>query len=316
MVSVRLIMLSVVAVRSLRRGSVGLPLRSLRRCAASSDGGERRIDSAKNDLVKLCKSLHRRKGRESTGLVLLEGTRLVGDALAAGSGARHVLVSDGVEEGVGCLPAAAARAVPDGSLVRAPAKVVAACCDTSSPQGVVAVVEKPAARAPSSARLVLALDGVSDPGNVGALIRTAAAAGCDAVVVVGAQCADPWSPKALRAAMGATFRVPVVDHRADGWGGADARLRGDWNLSLYAADLAAGAEAYDDVAWARPGACVVVGAEVGLSRDLATLLDDGASDPTLARVFIPMGSDVESLNAAVAGSLLLFEARKAVGARP
>ena len=107
MVSVRLIMLSVVAVRSLRRGPVGLPLRSLRRCAASSDGGERRIDSAKNDLVKLCKSLHRRKGRESTGLVLLEGTRLVGDALAAGSGARHVLVSDGVEEGVGCLPAAA-----------------------------------------------------------------------------------------------------------------------------------------------------------------------------------------------------------------
>ena len=94
MVSVRLIMLSVVAVRSLRRGSVGLPLRSLRRCAASSGGGERRIDSAKNDLVKLCKSLHRRKGRESTGLVLLEGTRLVGDALAAGSGARHVLVSD------------------------------------------------------------------------------------------------------------------------------------------------------------------------------------------------------------------------------
>ena len=75
---------------------------------------------------------------------------------------------------------------------------------------------------------MLALDAVSDPGNVGALIRTAAACGADAVLVVGSQSADPWSPKALRAAMGATFRVPVVDCREGGWQSADELLRSKW----------------------------------------------------------------------------------------
>ncbi|KAH8064858.1 RNA methyltransferase [Aureococcus anophagefferens] len=240
------------------------PLRAspLRRSLARS-AAPRRIDSTKNDFVKLCKTLHRRKGREQTNLVFLEGQRLVGDALAAGAAPRTVLVADGVD----------ADGLP-GDVVRAPLKVVAACCDTSTPQGVVAVVERPVVAVPPSPTFVLALDGVSDPGNVGALIRTAAAAGCDAVAVVGAACADPWSPKSLRAAMGATFRVP----------------------------------AYDAAPWAAGGACVAVGAEVGVSRELAELLD--GDDAGFSRVYIPMHADVESLNAAVAGSAILLEARR------
>ena len=268
------------------------PRRSLARSAAP-----RRIDSTKNDFVKLCKTLHRRRGREQTNLVFLEGQRLVGDALAAGAAPRTVLVADGVD----------ADGLP-GDVVRAPPKVVAACCDTSTPQGVVAVVERPAVAPPPSPTFVLALDGVSDPGNVGALIRTAAAAGCDAVAVVGAACADPWSPKSLRAAMGATFRVPVVEFRDDGWAGAAPRLRGDWDLAVRAADLAPGAEAYDAAPWAAGGACVAVGAEVGVSRELAELLD--GDDAGFSRVYIPMHADVESLNAAVAGSAILLEARR------
>ncbi|KAH8076908.1 RNA methyltransferase [Aureococcus anophagefferens] len=199
------------------------PLRAspLRRSLARS-AAPRRIDSTKNDFVKLCKTLHRRKGREQTNLVFLEGQRLVGDALAAGAAPRTVLVADGVD----------ADGLP-GDVVRAPLKVVAACCDTSTPQGVVAVVEKPS----------------------------------------------------LRAAMGATFRVPVVEFRDDGWA-ARRRGSGDWTCPSRA-DLAPGAEAYDAAPWADGGACVAVGAEVGVSRELAA-----AGRRRRPRVYIPMHADV------------------------
>ncbi|KAJ8603352.1 hypothetical protein CTAYLR_004272 [Chrysophaeum taylorii] len=144
------------------------------------------------------------------------------------------------------------------------------------------------------ARLALALDRVSDPGNVGTLIRTAAAVGA-AVVCVGG--ADPFSPKALRAAMGGTFRVPVV--RADAWDAAAAALA-EWNLKTIVADLHPDSVPYyaAGVDWDR--SAVVVGGEVGLSADLEAVLD------APSRVYIPIA--IESLNAAVAGSFLLLHA--------
>ncbi|KAJ1446335.1 Alpha/beta knot methyltransferase [Pelagophyceae sp. CCMP2097] len=279
------------------------PRRALLRFgAAAGADGVARITSEKNELIKLCKSLHQRKHRKSTGLVLVEGMRLVTDALRSGCAPHTVLIADEADVPEALLSAAAAANV---TLVYAPAKLVNSACDTVSPQGAVGLVYRPAAVAPSAPSLVLALDGVSDPGNLGALIRTAAAAAVDAVVVVGTQSADAWSPKALRAAMGATFRVPLLE--CETWAEADALLRKEWRLSVRAADLGPQSAAYDAVSWQR--SAVVVGGEIGLSAELLELLAT-SSDNSLSRVHIPMAGAVESLNAAVAGSAILLEARR------
>ena len=174
-----------------------------------------------------------------------------------------------------------------------------AASTTDSPQGCVALVARPSLAFPAAPDFLLALDGVQDPGNVGALIRTAAAAGVDGVVLVG-PCADAFNPKTIRGSAGAALRVPLAAE--DSWAAAAPRLA---ELNVVVAD--AGAGAVDHLAvesWA--ATCLVVGAEAGLTDDLLGAL--GALRAT--RVRIDVDSSVESLNAAVAGSYLLLDARR------
>jgi TrmH family RNA methyltransferase len=164
-----------------------------------------------------------------------------------------------------------------------------------SPTGVLASVRTPAPRpAPADARLVLLLDDIQDPGNVGTLLRSAAAAGADHVLL-SPGCAFAWSPKVLRAAMGAHFVVNVVEG-ADlaAWVGAykgtSIALDGRGDKSLYDLDL-------------RANVALLVGNEgAGLSAALR------AAASTRAR--IPISTRMESLNAAAAGTVALFEAAR------
>src|SRR6266480_4527158 len=152
-----------------------------------------------SNLQSTIRDLQRRKARGRRGLALIEGVRLVEEALAAGVPFKGALVAElqghavGVEE-VG-------------------ARVFAQLADTETPQGIIAVIEPPRWTAgdfaPPPGAVALVIDGVQDPGNVGTLIRTAHALGAAGTVVLRGT-ADPTSPKALRAAMGATFRHPVV----------------------------------------------------------------------------------------------------------
>lgn len=105
----------------------------------------------------------------------------------------------------------ALEALPSGVVAMAAATVIRDASDTVTPQGVLALIPRPAMTVPESARpsLVLVLDGVADPGNTGTLVRTAAACGIDVVAVAGG--CDAWGPKALRSGMGATFKLPIVD---------------------------------------------------------------------------------------------------------
>jgi TrmH family RNA methyltransferase len=114
-----------------------------------------------------------------------------------------------------------------------PPSLLSACLDTVTPQGVAAILPQPtplplpSVQSMGQGGVVLVLDGVQDPGNVGTLIRSAAATGCRGVVCVGGG-ADPWGPKALRAAMGATFRLPVIikqDWTGEGRGEGGVRRR-------------------------------------------------------------------------------------------
>ena len=250
------------------------------------------IESTANALVKRFKRCHRKKHRDAEGVVLVEGRAFVAEVLARGDDVEAVLVADDVTLDESLL-ARAKRAA------RAPDFVLKAASTTDSPQGCVALVAKPSLAFPAAPDFLLALDGVQDPGNVGALIRTAAAAGVDGVVLVGA-CADAFNPKTVRGSAGAALRVPLAAEAS--WAAAAPRLA---ELNVVVAD--AGAGAVDHLAvesWA--ATCLVVGAEAGLTDDLLGAL--GALRAT--RVRIDVDSSVESLNAAVAGSYLLLDARR------
>lgn len=158
--------------------------------------------------------------------------------------------------------------------------------------------KRPCVTLPSVASFILVCDNLRDPGNLGTLLRSAAASGVEGIAITSG-CADAWGLKALRAGMGAQFHVPVqVGMTWDSIGEYVRRNR----LAVRVAAAAPGAELYTDTNWHIPSA-LIVGSEA-----------DGASSAAFATahttVCIPMCSHVESLNAAMAGTVILFEAQR------
>lgn len=241
---------------------------------------------------RLIGRLRGRRTRAREGLVLVEGIRAVSDLLEAGVRPRFAVVAPRAEERAPALVATLAAA---GEVVRVSDATLEALADTAQPQGVLAVAPEPdgawlGSVGPSDHLLVL--DALQDPGNVGTLIRSAAAFGVRGVVVLDGS-ADPWNPKAVRSSAGAVFRCPVALETVDGFVARLARA----GLPLLVADAAG-----DEV---RPppwhgGWALVIGSEGHGVRDEV----QAAAART---VRVPMDAGVESLNAAVAGSILLYE---------
>jgi len=237
--------------------------------------------------------------------LLLDGWHLLAEALSSGLRIEWVAVdaSRPRED-----PALLERARASGAVV---GDVTAAVMDAMSPvrsaSGIVAVCPRPAVDADAlvspAPALVLAAFRVQDPGNVGAIVRSADAAGATGVLL-DQQTADPWTWKALRASMGSAFRVPVYRD-----GTALDRVR-SWQrqgLRVIAADPREGVSMYD-LPLTEP-LVLVLGAEgAGVPHDVLALAD--------ARVRIPMRARVESLNVAVAAALLAYEAQRQRSARP
>lgn len=250
-------------------------------------------------LASLARNLQQRKGRSRRGLTLADGVRLVEEAVVSGVAIRGVLVDESLEStlrGRELLRQLTARAIPIDQI---PAATLGALAGTESPQGVVAVIEQPRSElgriAPVPRHPVLVLDGVQDPGNVGTLVRTAYALGCPGAVLLRGT-ADPGNPKALRAAAGASFRLPLAaasDQQLAGW-----LERQD--TVLWASD-AAGTPIRRLRAPAR--LAVVVGNEgAGVRQGIAALSRD--------RVAIPLARGAESLNVAVAAGIILHEVQR------
>jgi len=251
------------------------------------------ITSASNPKVKLVRALSERRGREQQGSCLVEGVRLIEDAMRAGSTPAlifFVAAAQASARAATLLAAAQAGHVPRWEVS---AEVFASLSDTETSQGVIAVVPIPQLPLPADPPLILILDQVRDPGNLGTILRSAAAAGAGCALLT-AGCADPWSPKVLRAGMGAHFRLPL---RAGlSWAEIAAQVVG---RPLWLAD-AHGEVVYDQVDWTRPCALVIGGETSGISAEARAL--GGIT------VAIPMAGEVESLNAAMAATVLLFEA--------
>jgi TrmH family RNA methyltransferase len=177
--------------------------------------------------------------------------------------------------------------------------------DVQTPQGILAVFPIPSLRPDlaAPAPLALVLDRLRDPGNLGTLLRAAAGAGVSAVYLT-PESVDPWNAKVVRAGMGAHFRIPLLPFDAEA---RDALLDRLPRRVIAAADAT---RPYDAVDWTAPAALVIGGEAEGVSPALTAWGTEA--------VTIPLRGDVESLNAAVAGSVILFEAarqRRERGAR-
>ena len=252
------------------------------------------ITSTHNPSIRRARSLLRRKGRREERAFLVEGFRAVSDMLAAGARPEIVFVCDGAE---GRAWGALHRDLP----VRlVSAEVFASLSDVPHPQGISAVVPMDAvADTPRHdvwrEALILVADGVSDPGNLGTLLRSAAGAGVTQVLL-SPRSVDPFNPKCVRAAMGAHFLVSL---RQDTPGQIAEAVA---PLPVVAVADAAGEATYDAVDWTRPSAIIVGSEAFGPTAEIMAL--------ATAYVRIPLARHLESLNAGVAGSLLVLEAAR------
>ena len=244
------------------------------------------ITSRHNPLVAQVRKLNRdRSLRRELGLFPGEGPKLLEEAEKAGWPVETVIAAPG-----------AAFAPPAGArLVEVPGDLLDSLCDTRTPQGVLFLARMPATAPPEklAGRRYLVLDGLQDPGNVGTIWRTADALGADGLILVNG-CADPFAPKTVRATMGACFRLPVWEGTLEDLTGLLARSA----VPLYAAALRDDTEDIRSVPLG--SAAVVIGSE-----------GRGVSQPVLdacrATLKIPMRDRCESLNAAVAASVVLWE---------
>ena len=248
------------------------------------------ITSTANPKIKWVRLLQS-QGRERrlAGAFVVEGVRLVEEALAAGWEAQLVLYTgDLTERGRLVLDGFAARQVP---LEQVTPEVLRAASDTETPQGLLAVLTQLAIPLPAAINLVFIPDQVRDPGNLGTMLRTALAAGVQAVFCP-PDTADAFAPKVLRAGMGAHFRLPV--HSLD-WEAIAGHLA---PLQVYLAAVQEGLS-YTQANFRSPLALIVGGEAQGAGPQARRLAQ--------AQVRIPMPGGGESLNAAVAAGILLFE---------
>ena len=250
-----------------------------------------RITSLKNPLIQRMKALKDREARLAQRLFLVEGPVMLREALTCGLTPACFFYDE--EKPDPALLAAMAGA--GASLYAVPRQVLEAICPTKTPQGACGafqlVESKPLA---ALGPLLVALDGVQDPGNAGTIWRTADAAGFDGLLL-GAGCADPLGPKVQRAAMGSGFRLPFC--QLDDLAAALKALRDQgWQVVVSALDG-------DDIYRRAPLGqrfVLVIGSEA-----------HGASPAVKAqathRVKLPMRGGAESLNAAVAAGVLMYE---------
>lgn len=249
------------------------------------------ITSLQNEKVKLARALQNQaRTRRKENKIVLEGSRLVSDAMQQGQQPDFMLyVPEAVTDDLMQLLQSTG-----GVMLPVSAEVMRHASDTQQPQGILAVFPMPQPVLSPNPQRVLILDSVRDPGNLGTILRTAAAAGVDAVLLSPTS-ADIYNPKVLRSGMGAHFRVPV---RETSWDDIGAYCRG---LAVYLAD-SQGDIAYHQVDWTAAWA-LIIGSEAHGAGDEATRLAQ-------RRVFIPMVAETESLNAAIAAAVILFEAAR------
>ncbi len=242
------------------------------------------ITSRKNKTVLDALALHEKKNRDATGLFFTEGRKLLGEALSVGRIPVRIFVTDRF------LSAYPVK-LPDTQVIKVTDEVYDKISDEGAPEGIFAIFEKKTVD-PCNNNCILLLEGIQDPGNVGTLIRCAAAFGVRQVLTV--DCADVYSPKTVRSTMGAVFKVPC---RAFGDIDSAIAYARPMTEGIVATALHSDSVGIDSVDTSR--ATIMIGSEGrGLSQRAIELSDK--------KVIIPI-ENVESLNASVAGAICMYD---------
>jgi TrmH family RNA methyltransferase len=314
------------------------------------------VSSTKSNTVKKIQQLlTKRKKRTEFQETVVEGPRMVFDLLAdrkTRALVKQVIIStekwqDYQEEWHAAWEKSESNNNQDGdgeqeeslfppTVVPGTPEVLKACTDTVANQGIVAIVGIPsfplvglaateqsdenngatAPLAPASSSLYLILDGVADPGNLGTLLRSSLATAVTGVILLPGSC-DPWNPKAVRSAMGTSFRIPIV--AVDSWVECCDLLSDLSCHRTYAATMLEDRQgtSHYQVDWTSEPTALIIGSEGnGLSEDVRKALalqdDKNGSSIRIQPVHVPMQAGVESLNAAICGSVILFECLRQV----
>jgi TrmH family RNA methyltransferase len=248
------------------------------------------IISTHNSKMQLVRSLlGRPKERRESGAFVAEGVRLVEEALAAKWPFRFVLAGETLSKrGRELLVELQSRGVETEIVAQGLLQSVG---ETENSQGILAVLEESQLSLPQSLTFVLITDQIRDPGNLGTLLRTAAAAGVQAVFLP-PETAEPFAPKVVRAGMGAHFRVPILSCT---WEEIRAHTKG---MVIHLADVD-GTTLYWQADFLSPAALIVGGEAEGASQ--------WAREMAKSHISIPMPGRSESLNASAAGAILMFE---------
>ncbi|MCJ7724057.1 MAG: RNA methyltransferase [Anaerolineales bacterium] len=248
------------------------------------------ITSAQNPKLKLIRTLQGRpKGRHEHGVFVVDGVRLIEEALQAGWPFRFVLTSESLNERGQVLTAQLnAKGVDVEPVLE---QLMKSISEMKTPQGVLAVLEQQILPLPARLDFALILDSIHDPGNMGTLIRTAAAAGVQAVFL-SPETTDAFAPKVVRSGMGAHFRLPVLSLS---W---DEIKKSTNDLHIFLADMNGEIPCWQ-ADLRKPLALIIGGEAQGVTAQANRLADQ--------TIKIPMPGEVESLNAGVAGSILMFE---------
>lgn len=246
------------------------------------------ISSTQNDFVKMVRSLHEKKGRMEHQAFLVEGEKCVRELLEhAPKIIKTLIVTAGNQMSAEIQAAARVQ-----SVVTVEPHVMKSLCECKTPQYVAAVAQLPVETVIGDG-FIVALDDVTDPANVGTIIRTADAAGC-AGVLLSSGSADPFSPKAVRSSMGSLFHLPVI--RTDLRDQLAALLQRGYHIAC--GELMGSAE----FSLNPDTTCLVIGNESrGISEEIMEL--------ATVRIRIPIYGKAESLNAAVAAGILMYKIR-------
>jgi TrmH family RNA methyltransferase len=258
------------------------------------------IESKDNARLKELRKALARPDGGARGLAGIEGPHLLEEALRAGLRVKAVFVAQGAEGLLDALPVP-----PETEILRLPAKLLASALATETPQPVAALVEPPhwswAHILNQDQKKIVVLAGLQDPGNLGTILRSAEAFGASGVVCLPGT-VSAWNPKAVRASAGSIFRVPLL---AASEKECLEQLR-EAGVRIFATAVR-GTEPADRAELSGPVAIIIGNEGNGVDEALAAKAD--------ARITIPCPGPVESLNAAVAASVLLYEAARQRGTR-
>lgn len=247
---------------------------------------EERITSRKNALLQQVKKLlSSRKEREAAGLFVADGTKLLAEAVRWWPGLETVILSDGVE----------AEIPAHVRTIRVPGDVMESISPMKSPQGALFVCRLPERKELSVTPGMLLLDGIQDPGNVGTILRTADALDIPVILLEG--CADPYSHKVVRSSMGAVFRTGVVESTWE-------QVRSACKKAGIGVAVTALSDRAEDIRKAELNRCaVVIGSEgQGVRKEILDSAD--------MELIIPMNPRCESLNAAIAAAIVMWQMKQ------